>query len=306
MSRATNILLAVLTAASASRALAQAPGDAAHVRGHPEYLVSTGWLAAHLGSPKVVVIHVGRTDDRYRAGHIPGALFLPLAAVATTVNGVANEFPPPAQLSTTFRDLGVGNGARIVIYGDDPGLQAARAWVALDLLGQSARAAILDGGLIRWAAEHRSVETTVRQPHPELLASRWRADRVVTAAWVRAHLGDRAVVFVDARPPEQYAGSPADSTSGHLPGARSLYWMNALVSADDPVLRPMSALQELWNPIDAGRGSVATVVTYCHTGMQASQDYFVARYLGLLDVRLYDGSMSEWTMLHYPVATSSR
>ncbi len=209
-------------------------------------------------------------------------------------------------LSTTFRDLGLGNGARIVIYGDDPGLQAARAWVALDLLGQSARAAILDGGLTRWRAEHRAVEVTARMPHPELLASRWRADRVVSAAWVRAHLGDRAVVFVDARSPELYAGTPADPASGHLPGARSLYWMNALVSADDPVLRPASELQALWKSIGAGRRPVATIVTYCHTGMQASQDYFVARYLGFPDVRLYDGSMSEWTTLHYPVETSSR
>ena len=307
MTRPTTLILAALALGLPSRAPAQAPARTeARARSHPEYLVSTGWLAAHLGSPNVVVIHVGHTDDGYRAGHVPGALFLPLSAVAMTVNGVPNEFPAPVQLSATFRDLGVGNGARIVIYGDDQGLLAARAWVALDLLGQSARASILDGGLSRWTAEHRAVETTVRGPHPELLASRWRADRVVSAAWVRAHLGDRTVAFVDARSPEQYAGTPGDSASGHLPGAKSLYWMNGLASADDPVLRPMRALRDLWHPIGADRRPVATVVVYCRTGMQASHDYFVARYLGLPDVRLYDGSVSEWTMLHYPLETSSR
>ena len=83
--------------------------------------------------------------------------------------------------------------------------------------------------------------------------------------------------------------------------------MNGLVSAGDPVLKPVAALiGELWGPAGAMRPGVRTVVTYCRTGMQASHDYFVARYLGLPDVRLYDGSVSEWTMLHYPLETSSR
>jgi thiosulfate/3-mercaptopyruvate sulfurtransferase len=262
---------------------------------------------------------VGRTDAAYRAGHVPGARFLPLSAVATTVGDVANEFPPAEQLAATFRDLGVGGHARIVLYGDDAGLLAARAWVALDLLGQSRRTALLDGGLARWMAERRPIETEVRAVTPRPFAPRWQGDRVVTAAWVRAHLGDSAVVFVDARPAEQYAGAeppcPPDrpvcgqippERRGHLPGAKSLYWMNALVSQDNPVLRPMHELHELlWKPTGADRRAARTVVTYCRTGMQASHDYFVARYVGYRDVRLYDGSFSEWSALtpaDHPVA----
>jgi thiosulfate/3-mercaptopyruvate sulfurtransferase len=301
----------LLTFAPGSRATAQAPdrGDG-RVRHHPEYLVSTEWLAAHLQSAKVVVLEVGTSDDPYRAGHIPGALFLPLSAVAAVVGGVANEFPAPEQLAATFRDLGVGNSARIVIYGDDPGLFAARAWVALDILGQSRRAAVLDGGLTKWKAEHRAVETVVRTPHAVLFASRWRADRVVSAAWVRTHLDDRSVRFLDARSPDHYAGSEADARSGHLPGAGNLYWMNNLASADDPALRPMHYLhEELWKPAGADRPAVRTLVLYCRTGMQASHDYLVARYIGYPDVRLYDGSMSEWATLppaEYPVERSAR
>jgi len=296
--------LAVLClAASASNAPAQAR------RPHPEYLVQTSWLAANLQSPRVIVLHVGHTDDRYRAGHIPGALFLPLSAVATTVAGVANEFPPPEQLAATFRDLGVGNAARIVIYGDDPGLFAARVWAALDLLGQSSRASMLDGGLAKWTAEGRTVETAVRSPHPILFKSRWRADGVVSAQWVRSHLGERSVLFVDARSPEQYAGTDSVARSGHLPGAKNVYWTNGLVSENDPVLKPMHALhEELWKPSGADRPQVRTIVVYCRTGMQASHDYFVARYIGYPDVRLYDGSMSEWASLmpaeDYPVEHS--
>jgi len=293
------VLLAAVSVASPSRA------QPAQLR-HPEYLVSTSWLAAHLGGPDVVVIEVGRSDEQYRAGHVPGAVFLPLTAVATTVAGAANEFPPPAELAATFRDLGVGDRARIVIYGDDAGLLAARAWVALDLLGQSGRTAVLDGGFMRWSAQHRAVETAVRAPAAREFAWRWRGDGVVSAEWVRSHLGDSSVLLVDARPAEQFAGSPADPRSGHLPGAKSLFWANALVSPTDPVLKPVAVLvEELWGPALAGRPVVRTVVTYCHTGMQASHDYFVARYLGYPDVRLYDGSMSEWTGLPYPVERSA-
>jgi thiosulfate/3-mercaptopyruvate sulfurtransferase len=310
--------------ACAGPALAQQPdtGDAS-VRHHREFLVGTEWLAAHLGTPEVVVIQVGRTDAAYRAGHIPGARFLPLAAVATTVGDVINEFPAPEQLIATFRDLGVGDRARIVLYGDDPGLLAARAWVALDLLGQSGRTALLDGGLTRWTAEHRPLETAIPTSSPRPFAARWQAAKVVTADWVRDHLGDSSVVFVDARPAAQYAGEeppcPPDRPAcgqvpaerrGHLPGARSLYWMDALVSQADPVLRPMHELHEtLWKPTGADRPAVRTVVTYCRSGVQASHDYFVARYVGYPDVRLYDGSMSEWVALPaatHPVARPAR
>ena len=298
-------LFAATFLAPSLAAQSQDRGDARVVH-HPEFLVSTAWLAEHLRDSAVVVLHVGHTDERYRAGHVPGALFLPLAAVATTIGGVPNEFPPAAQLVATFRDLGVGGRARIVIYGDDPGLLAARAWVALDLLGQSERAAILDGGLARWTAEHRAVDTVARAGASRPFDGRWRADGVVTAEWVRAHLGDSTVLLVDARPPDQYAGTAADPRSGHLPGAKSLFWMNALVSADDPVLRPMHVLHEdLWKPTGADRPAVRTVVTYCRTGMQASHDYFVARVIGYPDVRLYDGSMSEWSQLAYPVERSA-
>jgi len=295
------------TVAVAPPLAAQAPDrGAAGRRPHPEYLVSTTWLADHLGGPAVVVLAVGHTDSLYRLGHVPGARFLPVSAVATTVGGVPNEFPAPEQLAATFRDLGVGDRARIVIYGDDPGLLAARTWVALDLLGQSARAAILDGGFARWRAEHRAVETAAGVPPARPFEWQWRTEGVVSAAWVRAHLGDSAVLLVDARPPDQYAGAAADARSGHLPGARSLFWMNSLVSANDPVLKPAATLvAEQWGPAGALRPAVRTVVAYCRTGMQASHDYFVARYLGFPDVRLYDGSMAEWSQLTYPVERSS-
>lgn len=310
MRRATLALLAVL--ALAGRALAQEPdlGDA-KVTHDRSVVASTAWLADRLDSTAVRIIHVGRSDSAFRAGHIPGAHFLPLAAVATAANGIPNEFPAPDRIVAAFRDLGVGDEGRIVLYGDDAGLLAARAWVALDLLGQGARAAILDGGLTAWRAEGRPLETAVRPVEGRPFAATWRADRVVSAEWVRAHLGDSTVQLIDARNPDLFAGyEPPSSTTpmerrGHIPGAANIYWMNHLVSPADPVLRPMHYLhEELWVPSGADRGPVTTIVVYCHSGMQASFDYLVARYIGYHDVRLYDGSLAEWTALpgaQYPV-----
>jgi thiosulfate/3-mercaptopyruvate sulfurtransferase len=315
MRRTAFALLAAL--ALAGRGLAQEPdlGDA-KVTHHRDFAVTTEWLAARVDSARVHVIQVGRSDSAFRAGHIPGAQFLPLSAVATTVNGIPNEFSPPAQIAAAFRDLGVGDGGRIVLYGDDAGLLAARAWVALDLFGQSRRTALLDGGLAKWRAEGRPVETAVRAVRPRPFPARWHADRVVSAVWVRAHLGDSTVQLIDARNPDLFAGiEPASSTTpperrGHIPGAANIWWTNNLVSAANPVLRPMHDLHEgVWVPSGTDRAPVRTVVVYCHSGMQASFDYFAARYIGYHDVRLYDGSLSEWTALpaaQYPVRSGAQ
>lgn len=321
MRRPEAVLLLCLVAAPA--AVAQAPGPTApaatSLRPHPDLLVGTEWLAARLDSPGVVILHVGRSDSLYRTGHVPGARYLPLAAVATTVRGVPNEFPSPDTMAATFRDLGVGDRARVVLYGDDAGLLAARAWVALDVLGQGGRASLLDGGWAKWTAEHRPVETGAHPPTPAPFTARWHGDRIASAEWVRDHLRDTAVVFVDARPAGPYAGveppCPAGATAcvetpperrGHLPGAWNLWWMENLVSRDDPTLKLPQTLAEQWaQRTGASRPGARTVVTYCHSGMQASFDYFVARYLGYPDVRLYDGSWAEWSALQpaasYPV-----
>ena len=264
------------------------PGE--QMRHNRHFLISTDSLAPRLDRPGTIVIHVGRSDTAYLAGHIPGARFLPLAAVAATVDSLPNEFPPLEQMRRAFEALQIGDSNRIVIYGDDPGLLAARAWIALDLLGQADRAALLDGGLGKWRAENRPVETgpTMHTMQFVPFTPRPQPDRVVSAEWVRARLRDSTVLLVDARPATQFA-------SGHLPLARNIFWMNAFVARDNPVLRPMHELHHaLWQPAGADQPYVRTVVVYCQSGMQASHGYLVARYIGYPDVRLYDGSLADW------------
>jgi thiosulfate/3-mercaptopyruvate sulfurtransferase len=307
--------------AAAAAPTNQADTGDASVRHNRQFLISAESLAAQLAGGRIVVVHVGRTDSAYLAGHVPGARFLPLSAVATTVNGIPNEFPAAETMANSFTSLVIREDQRIVLYGDDPGVFAARAWVALDLMGQSERAALLDGGLTAWRAGGRQVDTG---PVPVLriyipFTYSWHAEKLVDAAWVRTRLGDSTVVLVDSRPADQYAGSEPpcppgqvncsqlpEARRGHLPGARNLYWMDQLVSREDPVLKPMHMLHhDLWESTGANAPAVRTVVTYCRSGMQASHAYFVARWLGYRDVRLYDGSFIEWSGLpadQYPVS----
>jgi thiosulfate/3-mercaptopyruvate sulfurtransferase len=277
---------------------------------HNRHLLATAeWLAARLDSG-IIVVHVGRTDSLYRVGHVPGARFLALGAVATTVGGVANEFPPPEHLIETLRTLGIGDSARIVLYGDDAGLFAARAWTALDLLGHGDRAALLDGGLAAWRTAGHRLESGAATTAPRPFSGTWHAQRIVDADWVRAHLGDGTVLFVDARPADQFGGSEAPcppaqtgcveipaGRRGHLPGAVNVFWMSALVSRDRPALKAMHELHHtVWEPAGGDRPHVRTIVAYCRTGFQASHTYWQARYIGYPDVRLFDASFLVWAL----------
>src|SRR5262245_60620875 len=124
-----------------------------------EMLVSTDWLAKHISDRDVFVIHVAADRKHYDDGHLPGARFLSSKEILTTRNGVANELPAVDELQKVFERLGVGDAGRIVIYGENSPLLAARVYFTLDYLGHGDRAALLDGGIEKWNAEKLLVET---------------------------------------------------------------------------------------------------------------------------------------------------
>jgi thiosulfate/3-mercaptopyruvate sulfurtransferase len=118
-----------------------------------------------------------------------------------------------------------------------------------------------------------------------------RDERLVTVEWVQARLEDPRVDLIDARPASNFAVS-------HIPGATSLPLTELVESTAMPRLRPVPELRALY--AQAGADASDEVVAYCTSGMMSSMGYFVARYLGYR-VRLYDGSMLEWTALGLPV-----
>jgi thiosulfate/3-mercaptopyruvate sulfurtransferase len=292
---------------------AQRRGPAADARApaaREGMLVTTGWLAARLGDPKVFVLHVARERAHYERGHVPGARFVAWGEITATRGGVPNELPPAADLKRLFERLGVGDEGRVVLYGDGAGLSAARAYFTLDYLGHGARAALLDGGLEKWRAEGRAVSTAPVEPTPAPFTPRLRAgvvtelDVVRDLSWAATSLPTPDAVLIDARPAEEYAGTkPGEGVArgGHIPGAANVFWMRNVVSAENPVMRPAAELRRLYEAAGAAPGR--QLVTYCRTGGQASHSYFTLKYLGY-DVVMYDGSFFEWSNAKdTPVAT---
>ena len=277
-----------------------------------EMIVSTAWLAAHLNDPKVVVLHVARARAHYDEGHISGARFVGWEEITATRDGVPNELAPVADLQKLFARLGVGDETRIVIYGDNSGLAAARAYFTLDYLGHGGRAALLDGGLEKWKAERRAISTDMVEPKPTRFTPRVRA-RVVTnldvvrdLSWTVTNVNSPSAVLIDARPVDEYTGTkPGEGVprGGHIPGAASVFWMQNVVSKENPALRSAVELRRLYR--EAGVQDGRTIVTYCRTGGQASHAYFTLKYLGY-DVVMYDGSFFEWSKTEGAPVVSGR
>ena len=277
-----------------------------------DMIVSTAWLAAHLNDPKVVILHVARERAHYDGGHIPGARFVGWGEITATRDGVPNELAPVAELQKLFERLGIGNSARIVLYGDSSGLSAARAYFTLDYLGHGGRAALLDGGLEKWQAERRAVSTDVVAPKTASFTPRVRPSVVTNLdvmrdlSWTATNLGSSGVVLIDARPVDEYTGAkPGDGVprGGHIPGAANVFWMQNIVGKEMPLLRSPGELYRLYEK--AGTQHGRTVVAYCRTGGQASHSYFTLKYLGY-DVVMYDGSFYEWSNTEAtPVVTGS-
>jgi len=257
-------------------------------------LVSVEELAAHLGGGGLRLLDA-RPPEQYAVGHIPGAANLPLAEITRTVNGVPEMLAPLAELEQALGQRGVTQDTRVVIYDDVGGILATRLFWALDYLGHT-RVSVLDGGFTLWQREGRSTSQQVPSPEATHQQGEAQPGRVADRAWVQAHLQDAAVVLVDARSPEEFAGEvPGRDVKrpGHIPGAVNVEWVRNLTTTEPPQFRPAAELEALYQ--QAGVTPDKEIAVYCRTGVRASHDYFVLRMLGYPRVRLYDGSYLEWS-----------
>jgi thiosulfate/3-mercaptopyruvate sulfurtransferase len=263
-------------------------------------LVSTEWLAAHLGEPDVVVLdataHVldPSRDARaeYLAGHIPGARFLDLASLTDRDSEVPAALPTAAQFAERMSALGVATGDRIVLYDDTPAHTSARAWFMARQHG--ARVAILDGGLPKWRAEGRPLETGPRRAGEETFVTGTGFGAVRSKAEMLANLASGSEQVLDARGAGRFSGTEPEPrpgmASGHIPGARNLPYGQVL--NPDGTFKDAAGIRAAFE--SAGIDLARPVVTTCGSGVTAAVLLFALHLLGKQDVALYDGSWSEW------------
>jgi thiosulfate/3-mercaptopyruvate sulfurtransferase len=266
-----------------------------------ELLVSTDWLANEIGASDLRIVDAtwfmpdaGRNAQaEYEGGHIPSAVFMDLEELADANSNLPNTLPPPEKFASRMQSLGLGDGSRIVVYDDSPFKSATRAWWMLTLFGAH-DVAILDGGIAKWKAEGRPLETgkpTLRHRHFTV----WKDDKAVrNKADMLANLHSKDADVVDARGVGRFTGAEAEPrpemASGHIPGSRNLPF-GQLFSADGTWKRGAELTQAF---TDAGVDLNKPMITTCGSGMTAATVLFGARMTGKTDVALYDGSWSEW------------
>jgi thiosulfate/3-mercaptopyruvate sulfurtransferase len=185
---------------------------------------------------------------------------------------------------------GIGPDTTVVAYDDQSGAIAARLWYLLLAHGHD-RAAVLDGGIRKWTAEGRPLETAVPEIPPRAFTARLRPGWIVPKEELaRTHA---ARLLLDARAPERYRGDtePIDPRAGRVPGARNAPFTLNLTEGPLPVFRAPAELRERYAALGAGEREP---VVYCGSGVTACHALLALRLAGL-GGRLYPGSWSEWS-----------
>jgi thiosulfate/3-mercaptopyruvate sulfurtransferase len=263
-------------------------------------LVSTQWLAERLGKPGLVVIdataHVldpsRDAQAEFEAAHIPGARFLDLATLTDPDSKVPSAVPTSEQVATRMAAIGVNEGDRLVLYDDTPARTSARAWFVLRLRG--AKVAILDGGLPKWRAEGRPLESGAAPSGEGTAAGGAGPGTVRHKAEILGGLDSGREQILDARGSGRFSGAEPEPRpgmpSGHIPGSRNLPY--ARVLNEDGTYKDTAALRAAFT--EAGIDLDKPVTTTCGSGVTAAVLLFAMHRLGKEDVALYDGSWSEW------------
>ena len=273
-------------------------------------LVSPEWLHEHIGEPDLRLVDfrwylTGRQGrDAYLGGHIPGAVFVDLDAVTGKGPG-RHPLPAKQQFQDEMRRAGVRAASRVVVYDDAGGSIAARLWFLLGWFGHGAQA-VLDSGLQGWG---QPLETAVPMVTPgDFKAKAPQKTRIMDFSQVKRlsnASGARAGrVLVDARVGERYRGEhePIDPKKGHIPGAVSAPWIDNLDA--DARFKSPDQLRRRYEAL--GVDGSAGAVVYCGSGVNACHDLLALELAGISDVKLYEGSWSDWSQQNAPVATGDK
>ena len=268
----------------------------------PGPLVSTQWLADHLGGENLVVLdatvlsvegggHVSGDEEYLVHGHVPGAYSADLIEEFSDPDA-ALTFTRPSreQFERVAGEHGISNETTVIVYDTATGQWASRLWWLLRSFGHD-DVAVLDGGLTQWRHEGRELETGytapvartfVAQERPELWADKREIEQVLA--------GERVGALVCAVPAKEYSGeAPVRRRAGHIPGSVSVP-ARSLIDPETRRLLDPAVLAERLGPV----ASDEPVILYCAAGIAATSGALALTVLGRTNVSVYDGSLNEW------------
>ena len=265
---------------------------------HPEVLVDTAWVEAHLDDPAVRIIEADEDPLLYEIGHIRNAVKLDWHV--DVQDPVRRDFVSKADFEALMARYGVSNGTTIVLYGDKSNWYAAYSFWLFRMYGHR-DLRIMNGGRAKWEAESRAYTKDV----PSFAATDYTArDADVSIRAFRRQVEDvvssKNAALVDVRSPDEYSGKllhminyPQEGAQrgGHIPGAQSIPWATA--AAADGTFKSADELRAIYG--EKGVTPDRPVVTYCRIGERSAHTWFaLTQLLGYSDVRNYDGSWTEW------------
>jgi thiosulfate/3-mercaptopyruvate sulfurtransferase len=264
-------------------------------------VVGTEWLAKHLGAADLRVVdgswHMPQAKRdparEFREAHLPGAVFFDIDRIADTASGLPHMLPSPDAFARAAGALGIGDGDRVVVYDSRGVISAARVWWTFRAFGHDA-IAVLDGGLAKWRAEGRPLESGEPTVTPRRFTATFRPELVRDVAQMRINVSARREQVLDARSRGRFAATEPEPRAGlrggHIPGSLNLPYEE--LHAADGTLRPPAELRAAF--VRAGVDLTKPIVTTCGSGITASVLALGLHQVGRADAAVYDGSWTEW------------
>nr|WP_314262233.1 sulfurtransferase [uncultured Devosia sp.] len=293
-----------LNLAGAAMAAALLLTGAAHAeRLTDQPLVDSAWLKDHLGNSSLVVLDIRDATDAgnpYATGHVPGAVAAPYAASGwrANVNNVPGLLPTEEAIETLVSGLGVSNDSHVVILTDGSSASdfggATRVYWTLKVYGHD-NVSILDGGYAAWAKADGELSTDAVTPVAASFDAQFRPELRAEVAEVNEAIANDTNL-IDARSVAQFIGQEKTNTVqalGHIPSAVNINF-DKFYDQSKPGFVGADIIAQLAK--DAGVNDREGFISFCNTGHLASIAWFgLSEVEGLPNVRLYDGSMSDWT-----------
>ena len=268
-------------------------------------IVETDWLDDHLKSPDLIVMdgswHLPSANrnprNEYLAEHIPGALFFDIDDLSDDKSSLPHMLPSTVKFASRMKKMGVGDGARIVVYDTTGIFSAARVWWTFRAMGHR-DVAVLNGGLKKWKAEGRRLDDGPPPRRTERHYSPLQNTEIIRDLdEMKALLAQPSAQIVDARPAGRFEGRDAEPRAGlalgHIPGAKNV--PSQLLLNPDGTLKAPQELAALFKAanVDIDR----PVVTMCGSGVTASMLALALAVLGQSNSAVYDGSWAEWGLV---------
>jgi thiosulfate/3-mercaptopyruvate sulfurtransferase len=272
-------------------------------------IVTTEWLAAHLDDPSVRIVEISSMPERdiYRQGHIPGAVWFYWKDICW--HDTDREFVSPEKLAARLGTAGIGPDHTLVLYSDVVQYGTYAYW-SFTMAGRR-NLKVLDGSRTKWLREGRPLTKDVPRHAPVKYAPQpGDASMRMGRDAVRTWLGKPGRLLLDVRSPEEYAGERVmelgkfdhgAERAGRIPGAVHLYYKNLL--NDDDSYRSPDELERIFGRVGISKQKPDEVVVYCRLSHRASLTWVaLAKLLGRANVKIYDGSWTEWgSIVGFPV-----